>query len=49
MEKALHIASHVNGFERRHSIVYRYRTLSGESRSVDPETVGDWKNYITRN
>jgi hypothetical protein len=22
-----------------------YRTLSGESRIIDPETVEDWKNY----
>jgi hypothetical protein len=30
-------------FKRRCNIVYI--NLSGESRSVDPETVEDWKNY----
>jgi centromere protein B len=54
-EKALHIAAHlgianfsasnrwINRFKRRANIVYK--TLSSESRSVDPETVEDWKNY----
>jgi hypothetical protein len=53
-EKALHITTCLrvanflayNGwiarFKRRHNIVYR--TLSGESRSVDPETAEDWKH-----
>jgi hypothetical protein len=48
-EKALHITTHlgiakfyashgwIDRFRRRHDIVYR--NLSGESRSVDPETV----------
>jgi centromere protein B len=51
----LHITSHlgianflasnrwIDRFKRRHNIVYR--TLSGESRSVDLGTVEDWKNY----
>jgi hypothetical protein len=54
-EKALHIANYLgisifsasNGwidrFKRKDHIVYR--TLSGESRSVHPETVEDSKNY----
>jgi hypothetical protein len=54
-EKALHISACLeianflasNGwigrFKRRYNIAYR--NLSGESRSVDSETVEDWKNY----
>jgi hypothetical protein len=55
LKKALHIAAHlgiahflsssgwIDRFKRRHSIVYR--TLSRESKSIDPETVADWNNY----
>jgi hypothetical protein len=53
-EKNLYIAAHLgianvfafNGWTERfmrHNIVYR--TLSGESRSVEPETVENWNSY----
>jgi hypothetical protein len=49
-EKVSHIAAHleianrwINRFKRRQDIVYR--TLTGESRSVDPESAEHWKNY----
>jgi hypothetical protein len=32
----------IDTFKRRHNVVYR--TQSGESRSVDPETLEDWKS-----
>jgi hypothetical protein len=53
-EKGLHISAHLkianisasNGWigrsKRRHNTAYR--NLSGESRSVDSETVEDWRN-----
>jgi predicted transcriptional regulator len=55
MENALHITTclgitnflvskgWIDRFKRRQNIVYR--TLIGESRSVDPETAKNWKNY----
>jgi hypothetical protein len=54
-KKGLHVSAHLevvsfsasNGwigrFKRRHNIAYR--NLSGKSRSVDSETIEDWKNY----
>jgi hypothetical protein len=48
-EKALHIPARVGttNFLASNRWINRsdYRTLSGESRSADPETVEDWKNY----
>ena len=53
-EKALHTAAHLaidccrasNGwidcFKKRHNLVYK--TMLGESATVNPETVIDWKN-----
>jgi hypothetical protein len=32
----------INRFKRKHNSVYR--TLSGESRSVDSESIEDWRN-----
>jgi hypothetical protein len=55
MAKALHITTcrgitnfsvskgWIDRFKRSHNIVYR--TLLGESRSVDPATAENWKNY----
>jgi hypothetical protein len=54
-EKALHITAclgranflasngRIDRFNRRHNIVYK--TPSGETRNVDPDTVDDWKYY----
>jgi hypothetical protein len=45
LEVAIYSASKgwIGRLKRRHNIAYR--NLSGKSRSVDSETIEDWKNY----